>query len=471
MDEQREEIIKENNTAQNQLLSILENLTKSAKEIKIDEALFGDIDFSILKERGYGNIKSIILADGQITNIEGLPEGLLHFECPNNLLITLDDIPSSLKILKIPFNHLTSIDLKNLDSLEKLHISHNKIREFENLPKTLIELESDNNKIERVDLVGLSELKVLNVSNNSITLIENLPTGIVDFKMDNTPAIEFRNSELPEMNSDKGTEDDLKNHVNYLEALNEFFKLKNDYENKRSKMMHTAFKREPSKRLGKLAALSVKPPCINCKRPVGTIFSNRDDGKYTAICGDKSSPCNLNIKIFSGNLIYLPYILNIFKDEIADIKDIIIRQKLDTLFSYVSEEKSVSLFKKELDAYHKNSILYNELLTKYNDLYHNKDNAELTQKKNDQIFILIEKIRNLLTEYEKTENPGILKLALNTQINELYPEIRNMRLLKNEINEMNENDKGEFSVFNYPVQLSKIDHNLGEKPSVIKFSV
>ena len=127
MDEQREEIIKENNTAQNQLLSILENLTKSAKEIKIEEALFGDLDFSILKDNGYGNIKSIILADGQITNIEGLPEGLLHFECPNNLLITLDDIPSSLKTLKIPFNHLTNIELKNLDSLEKLHISHNKI--------------------------------------------------------------------------------------------------------------------------------------------------------------------------------------------------------------------------------------------------------------------------------------------------------------------------------------------------------
>ena len=48
MDEQREDIIKDNNTAQDQLLSVLENLTKSAKEIKIDEALFGDIDFSIL---------------------------------------------------------------------------------------------------------------------------------------------------------------------------------------------------------------------------------------------------------------------------------------------------------------------------------------------------------------------------------------------------------------------------------------
>ena len=101
MDEQREDIIKDNNTAQNQLLSVLENLTKSSKELKIDEALFGDLDFSILKEQGYGNIKSIILADGQITNIDGLPAGLLHFECPNNLLITLDDLPSSLKSLKI----------------------------------------------------------------------------------------------------------------------------------------------------------------------------------------------------------------------------------------------------------------------------------------------------------------------------------------------------------------------------------
>ena len=394
MEEQREEIIKENNTAQDKLVSILESLAKNSKNLEIDEALFGDLDFSVLKETGHGNIKTIILKDGQITNIDGLPDGLLHFECCNNMLIALEEIPASIKHLKLPSNYLTALDLSKLEALETLVISHNKIGLLEKLPVKLVELVCDNNKLERLDLDGLTDLRVLNISNNHITLIENLPTSVVDFKMENTPSIEFRNSVLPELRGEnKDAEEDMKNHANYVESLNEFFKLKREYEIKRSKMMKDAFKREPSRKLGKLAALSVKPACINCKRPVGTIFSNRETSKYTAICGDKGNPCNLNIKIYTGKTVNLQYILNVYQEEIADIKDSIIRQKLDTLFSYVSEEKSVELFKKELETYNANSKIYKTLLDKYVDLYDNKHKKDMAVKKSDEIFRIIESIR------------------------------------------------------------------------------
>jgi hypothetical protein len=468
MEEQREDIIKGNNTAQTQFLSILENLTKNTKEVEIKESLHGDLDFSVLKELGYGNVKTIILNEGQITNIIGVPEGLLHFECKHNLLISIDDLPSSLKYLKLRDNHLGSIDLSKLDNLETLNVAYNKIVNLENLSKKIVELVCDNNKIERLNLDGLTELKILNVSNNPITLIENLPTGVIDFKMENTPGIEFRNSILPSF--EEKDEKDEKESKNYVEALHDYFRLKQEYEVKKSDMMKKAFKKEPSRKLGRLAALSVKPPCINCKRPVGTIFSNRETDKYTAICGDKGNPCNLNIKIFNGKTINLPYILNIYNEEIEDIKDTIIRQKLDTLFSYVTEEKSIQLFKKELDTYNANSKIFKNILDKYNDIYENKDTKEMLQKKSDTIYILIEKIRDLLKEYEKTESPGILKTAMNMQINELYPEIRNLRLLKNEVLELNEYEEGKFRVFTYPIQLSKIDYDFGEKATVIKFN-
>jgi hypothetical protein len=468
MEEQREYVIKGNNTAQPQLLSILENLTKYVKEIEIKEALYGDLDFSVLKELGYGNIKSIILNEGQITNIIGLPEDLLHFECNRNLLISMDELPTSLKYLKIRDNFLTSIDLSTLDNLETLNVAYNKITGLEKLPKKLVELVCDNNKIERLNLTDIHDLKVLNVSNNPITLIENLPSGIVEFKMDNTPSIEFRNSTIPSFEEKEDTEETTSK--NYLDSLNEYFKLKQDYETKKKDMMKKAFKNEPSRKMGKLAALSVKPPCINCKRPVGTIFSNRENDTYTAICGDKGNPCNLNIKIYNGKTINLPYILNIYKEEIEDIKDTIISQKLDTLFSYVTEEKSVQLFKKELETYNSNSKIFKNLLDKYNELYENKDKKEMIQKKSETIYLLIEKINDLLKEYEKTNNKSILKLAINMQINELYPEIRNMRLLKNEVLELNEEEEGKFKVFSYPVALNKIDYDFGEKATVIKFN-
>jgi len=466
--EQREDIIKGNNTAQNKFISILENLTKGSKEIEIKEALYGDLDFSVLKEVGYGNIKSIILNEGQITNIIGIPDGLLHFECSHNLLISIEELPSSLKYLKLRDNFLTSIDLSTLDNLETLNIAYNKFTKIDGLPKKLVEFICDNNKLEYLNLHDLTELKVLNVSNNPITLIENLPSGVVDFKMENTPSIEFRNSTLPSFDEKEDT--DEKSNKNYIDALNEYFKLKQEYETKKRDMIKKAFKKEPSRKLGRLAALSVKPQCINCKRPVGTIFSRTESDKYTAICGDTGNPCNLNIKIYNGKTINLPYILKIYQEEIEDIKDTIIRQKLDTLFSYVTEEKSVTLFKKELDTYNANSKIYKDLLEKYHELYDNKDTAELVQKKTDTIYGLIDKVRDLLKEYEKTENTSILKTAMTIQVNELYPEVRNLRLLKNEIVELNEPVEGKFEIFNYPVPLDKIDHTFGEKPEVIRYN-
>jgi hypothetical protein len=269
------------------------------------------------------------------------------------------------------------------------------------------------------------------------------------------------------------------------EALNEYFKLKQKYENQiminKKKIINNP---SLSKREKRAEYLKLKPKCINCNRPGGTRFlihyvpenSTADNyeehyREYSATCGIIADPCNLNIKIYSGNSVNLAYILNIFKNEIIDVKDTIIRQKLDTLFSYISEEKSVSLFKKELNTYNKNSDVYKDLLATYENLFDNKNNEDLKHKKMDDIFILKEKLRDLLIEYEKTENGSILKSAMDLQINELYPEIRNLRLLQNEVLELNEHDNNHFSIFKYPVQLSKIDHNLGEKPEVLKFSL
>jgi hypothetical protein len=466
--EETEDILKNNNTAQANLISILENITKSTKELKIEEALYGDVDLSVIHESGYGNIRQIYFSDGKITSISNIPKELQILSCPNNLLQTLDSLPGSLEELHIPYNYLSKLDVSSLNKLQKLNVSHNQIRQMENLPDKIREFYIDGNKLTSLDLQELTDLNVLSISNNPITLIENLPDGVVDFKMENTPSIEFRNSVLPTGDKIDKPESD-KTESNYIESLHEFFRLKNEYETKKHKMMRDAYRNEPTKKLGRLAALSVKPQCINCKRSVGTVFSNRDNSKYKAICGDSSNPCNLNIQIYNGACFNLPYLLNIYSEELEDVKDSIIRQKLDTLFNYVTEEKSISLFKKELENYNKDSKMHKELLDHYNELYNNNYKQEQIKKKSEEIQSLISKVHYLLEEYEKTENTEILKLAMTTQVNELYPEIRNMKLLKNEIMELLELKPDNYSVFQYPVLLKDIDYIPGQKPSVMKF--
>jgi hypothetical protein len=99
-----------------------------------------------------------------------------------------------------------------------------------------------------------------------------------------------------------------RNEISVNDAFNEYYKLKNKYEtnyNKdkqkiiKSKTMSWKEKRSEFKQL--------KPKCINCLRPVGTIFSikhsgnsNDDFRELKAICGSLTEPCTLNININAG---------------------------------------------------------------------------------------------------------------------------------------------------------------------------
>ena len=116
--EQREDVILNNNTAQSQLKDILETINKTAQKIRIDIALYGDLDFSILQEFGFSAIKDITLSKGGITSIRGLPEGLMSLTCPDNLLFELLDLPRGLRSIDITHNYLPSIDVSYLKQLE-----------------------------------------------------------------------------------------------------------------------------------------------------------------------------------------------------------------------------------------------------------------------------------------------------------------------------------------------------------------
>jgi len=474
--EQREKIIKENNTAQDRLISIIENSPKSLEVLEIIEELHGDLDFEILKNLEFGNIKAISLNKGEITSVINLPKGLVTFECPDNMLLFLENLPTSLSSLNISGNYLEKIDIGSLKVLEKLNISKNKITVLENLPTTLVEIDVNNNQIGSLDFKNITGLKKLNISNNPITVIENLPEGIVDFKMDNTPSIEFRNSALdsatePESIKQKKTEleTEEKQKQNYEEAVFEYFRLKQEYEKKTKKMKRDAYQKAPTKKMGHLAVISVKPPCINCKRPVGTLFSNKEN-KYTILCGDKQKPCELNVVIFNGSFREIYELIELFSEETETTKEGIIKQKLDTVFNYVTEEKSVEMFKKELDLFNESHIIYKEHLDKYIENFHDENKKAMIQKKNNTIFEWNERVKSLLDEYKKTENKEFLIQAINIQINEIYPEIRNRRMLQNELVELDVKEK-EIKLFKYPIVFSKLYSNLGENPRVIKFSM
>jgi hypothetical protein len=263
-----------------------------------------------------------------------------------------------------------------------------------------------------------------------------------------------------------------KQEKNYLESINEYFKMRKKYNDTIYKMKKNIHNNETSKKKARKEKMKLKPACIKCKRPVGTIFSFKNN-RYVAICGDDKTPCSLNIEIYNGKSNDIYYMIDIFKEDIDNLKDDIIRQKMDTLFNYVTEDKSIELFKKQMKLYNEDSVIYKEIVDKYKTLFDNKHLQNRISQKNEEIFRLIEKSKGFLEEYNKTQNKEFLKLSLEIQIKEIIPETENLRRLKHEVMEIIEETKNynsTYTLFKHPVLLSKIDYNMGEQQRVIKFN-
>lgn len=464
--ERREDIIKNNNTAQEELNGILDNLDNSIDELIIYNSLYGNLDFSVLETNGFKRIKTIIFdKEGEITNISNLPSNLKKLVCSKQYLMDLENLPETLVELDCRQNYISHIDFSPLKKLKVLQISDNQFEKLENLPDTLEELYCNNNKIRKLNLTNTTQLRILHSSNNKTLIIEGVPSSIVDFVSENNPFIdiEYDNLNIGSLDSEKNEERN-QNKIEYIDSLYDYFKLKKEYEDELHNARKKVFEKQSNKKIGRKEAMRVKGKCVNCKRPVNTIFTIKNKS-YIAMCGDINKPCGLKIEIYNG-VHYPNSFIYINKESLDNTKTMIIKQKLDTIFNYISNEESAKIFKKIMEEYNfYNSDFYN-LLEKCNDIYSNKLRNDLIERKTAQIFELISSIKELVTEYEKTENRELLKNAIEIQVKELNPEIHNLRMLKYEIMEFDTNTN---SLIQKYASLQKMEHNVAEPPSVVKW--
>jgi hypothetical protein len=479
--DKRETVIRDNNTAQEKLINILETHEKTITELIIDEPLHGELELSIFQDMGFHKIKHLDLGEGEITGIVNYPESLQVLKCANNLLTQIENLPKDILEIDFQYNYLSHVDFKGLNKLYKINISHNKIIDIENLPPNLEELYCENNNLKNLNLVENNKLRVLHISHNSNVIIENVPKSLVDLKMEENPFSEVTYQEM----HPSEREQSIDNKKSFIEAVNEFLKLKTIYENilyEKRKDVYESKKTMKGKNTARKLAQQVKPLCINCHRPVGTIFSI-EKGEYTAICGDTNvqTKCPLNLKISGGGYSSHDSILYLFRDEVEELKEKIIGRKLDTLFNYVNENKAISIFKKELEDYNFTNSMYKELYEKNIELYNDPIRKELIVKKENEISKLMETMNKLLEEYEKTNNKEILRNAVEIQVKEIIPEMENLRRLKYEFIEMDNKivNAGGFGKSIIDVEckliqryanLSRYDYTFGEEPRVVKFN-
>jgi len=455
----REDIIADNNTAQISFDNLLKEHKQHIDELHIPFELHGDLDLSILKTEKYNNLTKIVFREGELTSLKNIPGYMKVIECPHNLLKTLVDIPGSLTHLDIRENNIKVLDLQKASALVVLHCEDNGLENINNLPKNLEELYCEKNSLKVLDLDGVSKLRILHASSNTVLIVQNIPNSLVDYKNENN-TLSTHDTNLSEK---EVTTKDILNKVNYTEALDNYFRIKQKYESELLKEKRKAFSKGKTKKDAMRRSQSIRPKCLNCRKSGGMSFKTTSDG-YTASCGNSTDPCKFNIELTRGSYILSETYLDVMDDILNDTKQIIVKQKMDALFEYVSEDTASRAFKETMKRYEEDSKLYNEEMKNFNELYNNAKQADDIKKRQVIIYNTNQKIKMLTEEYKENGTTSILKVIVNLYQTELMPEIENLRRLKYDVMELIDD-----RLIQIEVHPSREEVNDAEEPTVKKF--
>lgn len=224
------------------------------------------------------------------------------------------------------------------------------------------------------------------------------------------------------------------------EALNEFFKLKRNYETKimdnKKKIINNPTLSNREKRS---EYLKLKPKCVNCQRPGGskfkiTFFSETDKDEayrqYSVICGIVADPCNLDIKIHIGKTELLPNQLNAIEKEIKNYKNEVIDYKNKLLFGYLSTENVLEKFEELKDNINHYNSLYEVYFETYNIVVDNEKKERELEETITEYYIHIEEIKNCIKKMNETNNVQYARDAVNIYTTVLDPLLNKIRSLK-----------------------------------------
>jgi len=226
------------------------------------------------------------------------------------------------------------------------------------------------------------------------------------------------------------------------DALNEYFRLKEKFENE-NKVYKRKIINNPtlSKREKRAEYLKLMPKCVNCKRPSkkGTIFSNifnpSDDNiesfrSLKASCGVLADPCNLNIEINLGQYESLDKLINDIRNEIIEYKNKIINDKNKLLFGLITSETVLENFDFNKSYINDLTSIYENYLDIWNS---NLDNQEKKLELDESITISyenIDRIKDCIKKMNQTNDVQFAVDAANIYYTTLEPLLKKIRQLK-----------------------------------------
>lgn len=420
-------------TANQEFARILDKKKPNITELTISIPLYGNLNLSVLSQKGFSKIETIHFVEGYLITITNIPPTIKKLILNGQLLKKIE-LPDDLEHLEIENNlFVGEFSLKNQRRLKYLNISFNQIKSFGKndlniLPETLEELYCHHNLLKNLYLGTCYKLQVLHCDNNAKLLkIYDIPESVINIRLPEK-AIQLR---LEDDEKDKNKKDKNDSENAYLESIRHYFHIKQKYE----KSLKTDKKKLPK--------------CIGCSRNVGIIFSGKNQ-KYIASCGDTSKPCKWKILLHRGDNYVFRDVLEEMRKILEETKENIIQQKMDTLFEYISENKSADLFKKQLSLFKINSELVEKYDKMYEDMYFNKEKLEIIQQKKKEIQDKIIEMNEMedmgeivkmqmeikgISEFIQRETYEFMEISSNRETGEYRLEQENLIFSKLEINQ------------------------------------
>jgi hypothetical protein len=230
--------------------------------------------------------------------------------------------------------------------------------------------------------------------------------------------------------------------VTVNDALNEYFRLKEKFENEmnvhKKKLINKTTLSNKEKRA---EFLKLMPKCVNCKRPSkkGTFFSvthhssdDRHDSyrSFKASCGDIINPCNLHIEINIGSQQSLDESMYGIRNEIAESKNTIINDKNKLLFGLITTETALENFDNNKSYISDLTSIYENYLDTWTQKINNPQKLRELEESLIQSYENINAIKDCIKKMNQTGNTQFAVDAVTIYHTTLEPLLNKIRLLK-----------------------------------------
>ncbi len=253
------------------------------------------------------------------------------------------------------------------------------------------------------------------------------------------------------------------------ELLNTYYSLKNQYDTALEETKKSILKSSAGKRKKRKQFLQLKPLCLNCKAPVGTIFQITANTKefyrtFKIKCGNLADPCGLHIEFKVSEINLVTDLLTSSTQYLEDEKKKMVKLKNLLLFGIISNNHAIELFQTCSNDINDYTLdIYNELNV-YNQIVNNQDKKKELEDCIQMTYVKKQEIKECIRKMnEDLENEQSDKYATDVatiSCNEMSPLLNQIRQLKYSNMFVREEDDDVFRLFQEKHSIQEFEINL-----------